>query len=390
MKIAGIIAEYNPLHNGHVYHLQQTRKCTGCDAVIVVMSGSYTQRGEAACLSKWTRARLALQCGADAVFELPALFAVRTADAFALGGVALLDALGADLLSFGCETEDVVLLQKLADLRRQEPPALTEALRDNLDRGLSHARAWGVAAARLLGTTPELLHAPNTVLGSEYLNALTKLHSEITPIIIRRLGSYHDPSLSDHAFASASAIRAARSQDPRTVIGHVPPVTADALLADPGMHPPDDLILHTLRSMSESDIAALPDVTEGLEHRIKRLAAQAFSLEELLDRVKCKRYTHARIRRLTTHAMLNLTRAMTLAHPLPPYARLIGMRRDAGPLLKLLKDRSRLPIISDAMRLSQHPVFQLECRATDLRALQCNTPEARRAGAEFIEKFVAV
>ena len=154
MKIAGVIAEYNPFHAGHAYHLRMTREMTGCDYIAVCMDGSYTQRGTAACLSKWERARMALACGADAVFELPALFAVRTADVFALGGVAVLSGVGADVLSFGSETDDRGLLMKLADLRQEEPPEVAEAVRRNLSAGQSHARAWGSAAAEYLNVSP--------------------------------------------------------------------------------------------------------------------------------------------------------------------------------------------------------------------------------------------
>ena len=137
MTIAGVIAEYNPFHNGHLYHLEATRRATGCDGVVVCLAGNFTQRGEAAMFSKWTRARIALLCGADAVFELPALFAVRTADFFARGGVGVLAGLGCDALSFGCETDDMALLKTLAELREDEPEALSRKIRRRLETGMS-------------------------------------------------------------------------------------------------------------------------------------------------------------------------------------------------------------------------------------------------------------
>ena len=150
MRVAGIIAEYNPFHNGHAWHARETRRRTGCAYVIAVMDGAFTQRGEAAVLSKWTRTRMALLNGVDAVFELPALYAVRPADAFAGGGVALLDALGADALSFGLDAPGA-LLPAIADLRADEPPAFSEALKRRLSEGMPHARAWGETAAAALG-----------------------------------------------------------------------------------------------------------------------------------------------------------------------------------------------------------------------------------------------
>ena len=387
LKIAGVIAEYNPFHAGHAYHLKQTRIRSGCDFVVVCMAGSYTQRGTAACLSKWDRARMALMCGADAVFELPALFAVRTADVFARAGVTILDALGVDALSFGSETED--LPERMAEIRMSEPAAVAEMVRENLTAGMSHARAWGAAAAEYLGVDETLLNAPNAILSAEYIRAMREIGSQMEPISILRRGGYHDPTLSDEGFASATAIRAAlaggRTAD---ALRAVPPEVCCILAEADAMHDPDDLLLHRLRSMSETEIAALPDVAEGLERRVKRCAAEAASRQALIDMLKCKRYTWARLSRLTAHALLNLTQELADRHPSPEYARLIAMREDARPLLRELKSRAKLPILSDPARLSENEIFQLECRATDLRALQCSLPAHRQANQEFTRKFV--
>ncbi|MGN1005940.1 MAG: nucleotidyltransferase family protein, partial [Aristaeellaceae bacterium] len=164
MKIAGVIAEYNPFHNGHAHHLKETRRMGGCDYVVVCMDGSFTQRGEPACMDKWSRARIALNCGADAVFELPALWALQPADGFARGGVAVLGGLGCDVLSFGTEETDINLLKTLAEVGENEPPELTEALRKGLEAGKSHARARGEALSMLLGVDAEKLNAPNLIL----------------------------------------------------------------------------------------------------------------------------------------------------------------------------------------------------------------------------------
>ena len=389
MKIAGIIAEYNPFHNGHAHHIRSTREKTLCDYVVVCMSGSFTQRGEAACMDKWTRARIALECGADAVFDLPALFALRTADAFARGGVEVLGRLGCDCLSFGSEFTDPDLLEKLAELRENEPPELSASIRQKLDAGMSHARARGEAIAEMLKLDPALLNSQNMILASEYIRAIRSLgHSAMHPVAISRIGGYHDPSLGQ--FASASAIREALARgEAASAAACVPPACRDAL-GQVSMHSMDDLLLHCLRSMPESAIADLPDVNEGLEKRVLRCAREAASREELLGLLKCKRYTHARLSRLCAHALLGMTQALLDRHLLPDYARLLGMRADAQPLLSELKKRSSLPIISDGSRLAGNEIFELECRAADLRALLCNRPEERRAGQEFTQKFVRV
>lgn len=390
MRIVGVIAEYNPFHSGHAWHLSETRRRTGCDFVAVCMAGSYVQRGEAARLSKWERARMALMCGADAVFELPALFAVRTADAFALGGATVLNGVGADVLSFGSESDDLSLIDRLSRLRDEEPEALSQAVRQGLDEGKSHARARGEALAEWLGLDATMLNSPNLTLAAEYLRALRRLNSRMETCVILRTNDYHDESFGG-GFASATAIRRALDEDRLDEALSAVPETVRPILQSAGpMHAPDDLLLYRLRAMSEAEIAALPDVSEGLERRVKRLADECAMAEEWIDRLKCRRYTRARLSRLAAHVLLGLTDELTRRHPQPEYARLIGMRDDARPLLSELKKRATLPIVSDPVRLRDNEIFQLECRATDLRALQCDRPAERRAGQELTQKFVRV
>ena len=388
MKIAGVIAEYNPFHSGHEWHLAETRRRTRCDFVVVCMAGSYVQRGEAACLSKWARAEAALRCGADAVFELPALFAVRSADAFARGGVGVLDGLGVDALSFGCETTRLQTIEALAELREHEPETLSDALRRGLAEGKSHARARGEAVAAMLGLEPEALNAPNLVLAAEYVRQLRRRSSAMEIAVVPRAGDYHDADVRA-PFASATAVRAALAEGRKEeALAAVPEAAREILSRAGSMHAPDDLLLWRLRQTSEAELSALPGVAEGLERRIFRCAAVASTREELLDALKCKRYTRARLSRILACALLGLTNALAERHPEPEYARLMGMRRDARPLLSELKRRAKLPIVSDPVRLQSDECFRLECRATDLRALQCDDPSERRAGQELTRKFV--
>lgn len=390
MKIAGVIAEYNPFHSGHEWHLAETRRRTGCDFVVVCMAGSYVQRGEAACLSKWARAEAALRCGADAVFELPALFAVRSADAFARGGVGVLEGLGVDALSFGCETTRLQTIEALAELREHEPEALSDAVQRGLAEGKSHARARGEAVAAMLGMEPEALNAPNLVLAAEYVRQLRRRSSAMEIAVVPRAGDYHDADVRA-PFASATAVRAALAEGRKEeALAAVPEAAREILSRAGSMHAPDDLLLWRLRQTSEAELAALPGVAEGLERRIFRCAAVASTREELLDALKCKRYTRARLSRILACALLGLTNALAERHPEPEYARLMGMRRDARLLLSELKRRAKLPIVSDPVCLQGDECFRLECRATDLRALQCDDPSERRAGQELTRKFVMV
>ena len=386
MKIAGIIAEYNPFHNGHAWHIAETRRLTGCQYVVVCMDGHFTQRGEAAVLSKWDRAACALRCGADAVFELPALFAIRSADAFARGGVGVWGGVGVDALSFGSELTDPSLIEKLADIHKKEPTSVSDDVREGLSAGMSHARAWGEAVSRYLGVPAEALNRPNLILATEYVRTIRESYPDMVPLAVQRRGGYHDDALGE--FASASAIRGAFDRgDFDAALACLP---GDAQLKPDSMHPMDDLLLYRLREMSLEALAALPDMSEGLEHRLYRACRAAATRRDLLEMLKCKRYTHARLSRMLTHAALGMTREMTGAHPTPAYARLLGARRDAEPLLRELKRRARIPLVSNPGRLRDDPVFQLECRATDLWALLHDDPERRLPGREYTEKFIRI
>ena len=207
---------------------------------------------------------------------------------------------------------------------------------------------------------------------------------------VPRLGDYHDDSL-EQGIASASAIREAiRSGRGAEALRHIPQAARPLLQNACKSHAPDDLLLHRLRSMQPEDIAALPDAPEGIEMRVKRCAETADSWQNLIDQVKCRRYTRARITRLCAHALMGMKGDLAASHPLPHYARLLGMRRDAAPLLRELSRRSTIPIVSDAVTMRDDPVFALECRATDIWALTREAPSERRANQEFTRKFVGI
>ena len=387
MRIAGIIAEYNPFHSGHAWHIARTREA-GCDRVVVCMGGHFTQRGEPTVLSKWDRARMALACGADAVFELPALFAVRTADAFARGGVGILDGLGADVLSFGSEIADMATLSALAAVREHEPESVSAAISEGLAAGMSHARAWGEAVGRYLGLPTAALNRPNALLAAEYLRALESCHSNMTPMAIPRRGDYHDDT--PGAFASATAIRAAFARGETALALQGVPEAARPWAKPDALHPMDDMLLYRLRQMTPGEMAALPDMGEGLENRLYRLCREASGREALLDALKCKRYTRARLSRVLTCALLGIDRNTFKTVTRPTCARLIGVRKGSEALLRELKARATLPIVSGGGVLRGDACFEWECRATDVWSLLHDDPRLRAAVREYTEKFVVV
>jgi predicted nucleotidyltransferase len=383
MKIAGIVAEYNPFHNGHALMIQKTRDF-GFSHIAVVMSGNYTQRGEAACMLKAGRARAALMCGADLVLELPLPWAVSSAESFAFGAVSLLDSLNCiDTLSFGSECGDINRLTECAS-RVLELNGSAQ-LSEQLAFGYSFPKARSLALGSKMD---EILKSPNDTLGVEYIKALKKTGSAMKPFAIKRQGTRHDGPYehsetlesSEQQTASASGIRSllssGRLEEAATLMPEAAAgIFADEISAQRGPFIYDKvgpLILSQLRRMDINEISRLPDVSEGLEFRIARAVKIACSLEELYTAIKSKRYTLARIRRIVLCAFLGIDRSFTAARP--PYVRVLGFNTRGAEILRVAKKAAVLPILTrhaDFKSADDYSrrIYTLECRATDLYGL---------------------
>ena len=382
METAGIVAEYNPFHRGHAWHIAETRRRLGGDApVVCVMSGHWVQRGECALADKWLRAALALDRGADLVVELPTPWAMASAESFARGAVSLLAATGVvDVLSFGSETGELAPLEEAA--AALDAPDYPERLRAALGRGLSFP------AARQEAAGAACLSAPNNNLGVEYLRSLRALGSTIRPLTVPRQGAGHDGPAAG-GFASASELRrllrAGRGEEA------APYLTApwSGELAD--MQHIERAVLSRLRTMGEGDWAALPDGggAEGLPSRLAKAAREAVSLEDFYARAKTRRYPHARLRRLALAAFLGLRAAERPAAP--PYVRVLGLGGRGRALLRRMKDTCPLPVIVKPAQAREldgpaRTLFESEARYTDLYGL-C-FPAPRPCGAEWIHSPV--
>lgn len=373
MKCAGIIVEWNPFHRGHCLPLLAARQ-HGATHIVAVMSGNYVQRGEAALLPKEYRVRAALQNGCDLVLELPLPYATATAERFAAGGVALLSALGmVDSLVFGSEAGDTAPLAAVADLL--DTPVFSATLAEELSCGLPFAAARERATASLLGAeAAAVLSSPNNILGIEYLAALRRQGSRMVPLTVARQGAAHDGKDAAGGFASASLLRQRlRSGEP--VAEFLPAAMAEELakaraegrMAEPSLW--ERPLMAQLRRMSEEDFAALPDLSEGLEHRLYRESRTAPDSEALLDAVKSKRYSHARLRRILLAAWLGIP--ADLMHTPPPYLRILGMNPRGAEILAAAKGRASLPLSPSLAELSRTGetatrMAALEARATDL------------------------
>ncbi len=388
MRVCGVICEYNPFHRGHALHLARARELSGADHVVCVMSGCITQRGSFARYDKWTRAGMALMNGCDLVLELPARFSGAPAPEFAAGGVALLSALGVVThLSFGCEEEALPHLSRAAQALSEETPAFRQALRVHLDSGLPYPRARVLAAQQASGMDElaDIAARPNAALAMEYLRALPEA---ITPVPVAREGcGYHDASLG--ALPSATAIRAALSRgDLSGAAASVPcPELLEAAEARGDVHEEEALtqaLLYRLRTMTAGELSGIAGMEEGLHHRFLAAVQTAATRDALILTVKSKRYTYARLSRLCTNILLGVTQAFAQQHAAPTYARVLGFRREAQPLLRAIRQSACVPLVVKAADYDRaDPLFALDMRAQDLWSLGCTSPELRRSGRDF-------
>ena len=377
METAGVVAEYNPFHRGHAWHMAETRRRLGGGAVVCVMSGHWVQRGECALTDKWSRAAAALMGGADLVVELPTPWAMASAESFARGAVALLAATGVvDALSFGSEAGELAPLEAAA--AALDAPDYPDRLRAALALGQSFPAARQAAAGGLA-----CLSGPNNNLGVEYLRALRALGGSIRPMTVPRRGAAHDGPAAE-GFASASAlrglIRAGRAGEAEPYLTQ--PWTGEA--AD--LRYADRAVLARLRTMGEGDWAALPDggAAEGLPARLAEAARRAGSLGEFYALAKTKRYPHARLRRLAVAAFLGMRAADRPAAP--PYVRVLGLSEMGRELLRRMKNTCPLPVITKPAQARElegpaRALFEAEARYTDLYGLCFPTP--RPCGGEW-------
>lgn len=393
MHIAGIVAEYNPFHKGHQYHIAQTR-LAGATHVLAVMSGNFTQRGEPALLPKHARAEMALQCGVDLVLELPLPYAMSGAQTFAMGAVALMKALGCvRTLSFGSECGDAGMITALSCLI--DLPEVTKVLPRELEKGLSFAAARENAVARTQPTLAPLLRSANDTLAVEYLRAVRLQSCEMQPLAVRREGAPHDGLAQDGGFCSASQLRerlrkgeACTADLPRESAAVISrEMQAERLPAD--QRHLELAILAKLRTLPKLDFALLPDLSEGLENRLQAAAQQACSLEELFTLTKTKRYPLARVRRLVWSAFLGIRKQD--ASEFPPYLRVLALNERGREILRQARKSAALPVIlrtAEIRNLNEKArrIFQLECASTDV--YQLCLPSPRPGGGEYTQNVV--
>lgn len=386
MSVTGIIAEFNPLHTGHA-HLLERAKERG--TVVAVISGNFVQRGDLAIAEKRVRTRAALLGGADLVLELPVAYSMSTAQNFALGGVSALNAVGCDSLIFGSESGDITELAAACEiLKAKEFP---EKLNAYLTTGMTFAAAREKAACDL-GLKKGVLSGANNNLAVEYMCAAKNIGADFEFVTLKRQGAGHDSPEVSGGYASASLIRErllsgdydfCRSYISESVFSLLQPSN----IAD--IRRIEKAVLAVLRTRTLNELKSLPDISEGIENKLFSAIRVATSLDDLYNRVKVKRYTLARIRRLALSALIGLDSTFFMKQP--PYIRVLGFNKRGMALLKERSAGSAIPVVSrvsEIKKLSEPALklFETECRATDLFALALPTPAP--CGLEYTSKII--
>lgn len=405
MRVLGIIAEYDPIHNGHMHHLLESRKMCRADFSVAVMSGDLTQRGEPAMLDKWTRAEMAVRSGIDLVIELPAVYATGSAEIFCRGGVQMLRALGCVTdMSFGSEAGDLEILTAVASLLGEEPDAYRRILRRFLDEGRTFPKARELAVKELLGeAAARVMLSPNNILAIEYLKALRTLGGGIRPHTVKRQGAGHDSccglydmdggtsvsaSMIRHAVTGFSAMQCEAGtekkqaqvpaqEESRTLLQalreSMPQAAADILIqhmdaaADPAVLWP--FIRARILQSDPAVLATAAGVTEGIEHRLLRFIRSRDNFEDYVDAVRSGRYTRGAVKRMLLHILLGM-RGEDIA-PAPACLRVLAMNRQGRLLLRRIHDTgcAKVPVVTNINKLEslrENRMLGLDILAADI------------------------
>lgn len=360
MRSCGIVAEYNPFHNGHQHHIREAKRLSSAEAVIVVISGNFLQRGEPAIMDKWKRAKAALASGADLVIELPTAFSVQPADYFARGSVFLLQQLGCDALSFGSESGTGIDFHSFAEIWNENQAAIDAAFQAQKNNGLTYAAQMQQAVQEIIPESPLDLTAPNTILGLAYARENAGYTTPMKLYPVQRIGSGHNESkMMPTAFQSGSALRKELLQSDVTarnlesVRQAVPGITYQLLensaLVDWDSFWP--LLKYQITVQTEEQLREIYQMNEGIEYRLKQKVGQAESFARFVELVKSKRYPWVRLQRLFSYVLLQIKEEEMLAAVQQPKAiRILGFTKKGQRYLSEVKKNVTIPIIS---RLNQ-------------------------------------
>lgn len=361
-KVLSIIAEYNPFHNGHLYQLKKAKIDSGCDFSIAIMSGNFCQRGIPSVLNKWDKTKMALLGGIDLVIELPIIYSISSAENFAEGAIKIINSLNCEYISFGAETLDLEFLKLIAQVLCEEPEKYKNILHLELKKGFSFPKARENALIHFINDerVSKIISSPNNILAIEYLKSLRKYNCKTLPIPILRKDSNHNDAFINSNIASSTAIRNIIHNNEFEKIDLVIPKNCSNFLLEKIRNNEivDDLsvyekqIIYKLRIMNIKDLSNLPDVSEGLEYKLKLASNCCNNLSSLINMLKSKRYTQVRIQRILLYALLNITKQdMEDSKNFSPYIRVLGFNENGKYLIsKISKLNPNLKIITSVKK----------------------------------------
>lgn len=377
MNITGIIAEYNPFHNGHLYHLNTAKKITNCDGIICIMSGNFVQRGEPALLDKWKRTEMALLNGVDLVIELPTFYAVSSAEFFAKGAIDILNNTGVvNNVFFGSECGEIELLYKIAKFLTLETEELQEIVRENLNSGVTYAKARESALIKIFNddSLTKILSNSNNILGIEYIKAIIKSNSNISPLTIKREGSSYNDKELNTIFSSATSIRENLKNgiNIHTLKSYMPEASVYLLNKLIESHYPFVFEKQMYQYIKYRlltnciNFNNLFEIKEGIDNKFLKEIYYSSSYEDLIFRVKSKRYTYTKISRLMTQIFLSLDNYSfeELIKKENLYARVLGFNNTGRLILKEIKKNSTIPIITKIHKNTSNPLLNLDIQST--------------------------
>ena len=383
MKISAIICEFNPLHFGHKYLIDNIKKNVATH-LIGIMSSNFTQRAEPSIISKSARTQIAIKEGLDLIIEIPTIWSMAPAEKYAFAGVTIANALGCvDNLCFASEVGNINLLKNISDTIDSE--LFKIHIKKYLRTGITFAKARQLSIKEILGEKySSILLCPNNILAVEYLNSLSRLNSKIVPYTIKRIGVNHDGTETYKSFASASHIRNLIHNKNNTFYQYIPKTSQEIIFNEINrLHAPADInlieraILSNLRTMTKENILNLCDISEGIEGRIFKYSKNSSSLNQLIKNIKTKRYTMARIKRLIMYSFLGITKYYS---KLPiTYIRVLGFNSKGLEILKKAKKTSIIPIVTSFSEIknlddTSKTIFNKECLCTDLYNMTLPTP----------------
>ncbi|WP_216830888.1 nucleotidyltransferase [Alkalihalobacterium elongatum] len=384
MKAVGVVVEYNPFHNGHFFHLEESRRVTDGDVVIAVMSGNFLQRGEPAIVSKWQRAKMALASGVDIVIELPYAYSTQKAEIFAFGSISLLQALGVKEVCFGSEAGNIDLFHELYHFITENKQCFNDKIQTYMSQGNSYPKATSLAFSSIKGDQQMLdLSQPNNILGYHYVEAIYQLGSKMKgQTIQRKSAQYHDEGFASETIASATSIRNAifnqQNNSKHTIDRVIPSSTLELLteyetlfstLHDWELYFP--MLKYRILSSTEAELATIYEGEEGLEHRLKRFISIANSFNEFMNLIKTKRYTWNRLQRYCLHILTNTKKTdmeWASTKKQPPYLRLLGMSKKGQAYLSNIKKSVDIPIITKVTSYN-HQLLDIDKKVATVYAL---------------------